>query len=259
MVKIETHANHAISWVDLAASDVDAAIDFYSGLFGWSTFNDGTTPYTIFLVGERPVAGVMELGQEMGEMPPVWSTYVSVENADATIEAVVAAGGLVFQPPFEIPNGGRIAVIGDPAGAALCLFEGNNDNGMKLMDEPGAPCWFDCLSRDADAAKAFYEAVFGWTSETMDAGGMTYHLFLRDGQPTCGVMAMPPVMPAEVPSHWVVDFSIADVDAAATYVQANGGRITQSAMDTPFGRSCGAMDPWGASFMMIDRSSATPE
>ena len=131
---------------DLAARDVAAATEFYNGLFGWNTFNDGETPYTIFQVGEAPVAGVMELSPEMGDMPPVWSAYVNVVDADATVAKVTEAGGMVMQPPFEIPGGGRIAVIGDPSGAAICLFEGMADNGMKLMDENGAPCWFDCMT-----------------------------------------------------------------------------------------------------------------
>jgi len=255
MVSIDTHPNHTISWVDLAAKDVDEAVAFYQGLFGWNTFNDGTTPYTIFQVGEAPVAGVMQISPEMAGMPPVWSTYIAVENADATIEAVTAAGGSVFQPPFDIPNGGRIAVIGDPAGAAICIFEGMNDNGMKLMDENGAPCWFDCMTRDPAAAEAFYATVFGWTSEDMP--GMDYTVFSNDGQQICGMMAMPDAVPSEVPSHWIVDFVVPDCDAAVAYATENGAMVTMPPTDTPFGRSAGLVDPWGAVFSIIDRSSAT--
>lgn len=255
MVSIETHQNHTISWVDLAAKDLDAAVEFYQGLFGWNTFNDGTTPYTIFQVGEDPVAGVMQISPEMAGMPPVWSTYISVADCAATIESVTAAGGSVFQPPFEIPNGGRIAVIGDPSGAAICLFEGMNDNGMKLMDENGAPCWFDCMTRDTAAAGAFYTAVFGWTSE--DMADMGYTVFSHDGEPLCGMMAMPDMVPAEVPSHWVVNFVVADCDAAVEHATENGAMVTMPPMDTPFGRSAGLVDPWGAVFSIIDRSTAT--
>lgn len=139
MVSIDTHAIHAISWVDLAAKDLDAAIGFYGGLFGWGSVSGGEVPYTILTAGDKPVAGAMALTPEMGEMPPVWSTYVNVADADATIAAAKAAGGAVFQEPFEIPDSGRIAVIADPAGAVICLFEGGSE-GMKMMDEPGAPC-----------------------------------------------------------------------------------------------------------------------
>jgi len=256
MVKVDTNPSHSIGWVDLAASDLDAARDFYAGLLGWTYFNDGETPYWMCMVGEHPVAGMMALTPEMGDMPPVWSTYVVVEDAQATIDAATAAGGTVFQPPFDIPDGSKIAVIGDPAGAAICLFEGLADNGMKLRDEVGASCWYDCQSRDAAAAIEFYKTVFGWTANTLDMG-MPYTVFSLDGEQTCGIMQMPEEVPAEVPSHWVVNFVVADSDQAASYATANGATITVPPMDTPFGRSVGFLDPWGAPVMVIDRSQAT--
>ena len=255
MVTIETSATHSISWVDLATNDLDGSLTFYKGLFGWNTFNDGETPYTIFQVGEAAVAGVMEITSEMAGMPPVWSTYVTVEDAGATAAAATAAGGSVFQEPFDIPDGGRIAVIADPSGAAICLFEGMSDNGMKLMDENGAPCWFDCMTRDTEAAGAFYGAVFGWTSEFM--AEMDYTMFLNNGEPICGMMAMPEGVPEEVPSHWVVNFVVPDCDAAGAYAAENGGMVTMPPMDTPFGRAAGLMDPSGAVLNVIDRSTAT--
>lgn len=257
MVATETHAPHAIGWVDLAAKDIDAAITFYAGLFGWTTFTEGIEPYVVFQVGETPVAGAMPLTPEMGEMPACWSAYVLVDDADATLKAATAAGGVILQEPFEVAEGQRVAVIGDPAGAAICLGEGMNENGIKMMDEPGAPCWFDCLSRDVDAAIAFYTTVFGWTHEAMEMDpGMTYHMFANQGQPTCGVMAMPPMVPAEVPSHWTPSFVVADTDKAAEFIAANGGTITVPPSDSPFGRMCGFLDPEGATINVIDRSTA---
>ncbi len=255
MPAIDTHKPHSISWVDLAAADIDSASKFYEGLFGWTTFNDGETPYSIFMVGDSAVAGVMELSPEMGDMPPVWSTYVSVVDADATIAAVTNAGGAVFQEPFEIPGGGRIAVIADPAGAAICLFEGMADSGMKLMDENGAPCWFDCVSRDTKVSAAFYAEVFGWTSEYMEE--MQYTVFINDGEWICGTYQMPDEVPAEVPSHWMVNFVVPDCDAAVAYATENGGSMWMPPMDTPFGRAAGVADPSGAALTVIDRSTAT--
>ena len=140
-------------------------------------------------------------------MPPIWSVYVSVADADATVAAAEAAGGAIFQPPFEIPDGGRIAVIADPAGAAICLFEGMEENGMSMIDEPGAPCWFDCMSRDVEASMSFYADVFGWEAQAMP-GDVPYTVFLFNGTPLAGTMPMPPQMPDVVPSHWLVNLSL---------------------------------------------------
>ncbi len=257
MVSIDTHPTHNISWVDLAARELDPSIGFYTGLFGWTTFRDADTPYVIFQVEEAAVAGIMAITPEMGEMPPVWSTYITVDDADAIAAAVSDAGGAVLQPPFEIPGGGRIAVITDPVGAAICLFEGMAENGMKVMDENGAPCWFDCMTHNTEAAGAFYTTVFGWTSEFM--AEMDYTIFSNRGEPICGMMAMPDGVPAEVPSHWVVNFVVPDCDRAVEYVTSNGGMATMAPMDTPFGRAASLMDPWGAVFNVIDRSTAVEQ
>lgn len=224
MVSIDTHPLHNISWVDLASKDVDAAIEFYSGLFGWTTFNDGETPYSIFMAGDKPVGGIMGMTPEMGEMPAVWSTYVNVEDADAIIAAATAAGGSVYQPPFDIPGGGRIAVIGDPDGAALCLFEGNADNGLKALDEVGAPCWWDCMTRDAAGAKAFYTTVFGWGIEEIPE--MNYTIFTNHGEYLCGTMAMPDDVPKLCPLTGRSTLSLPTATPRLSTSPATAGRST---------------------------------
>ncbi len=256
MTRIDLHETHSISWVDLAAADLDGACDFYCGLMDWTTFQVDGSPYRMFMSGGEPVAGVMELTSEMGGMPPVWSVYVDVDDADESAAAAVSAGGSVAQPPFVIDEDGhRVAVIVDPAGAAICLFEGSSDNGMKIIDEPGAPCWFDCRTRNADASEAFLREVFGWSATPME-GPMDYRVLDLDGRPIAGIMTLGAEVPAEVPAHWGLAFSIADTDRAIEYVSSNGGSVSMPATDTPFGRSASLVDPWGAAFMVIDRSSA---
>lgn len=256
MPTYESHPHNTISWIDLSCTDLDQSLELYSELMGWTTFNDGETPYWIFQNDGSAVGGAMALTPEMGEMPQAWSLYVSVEDADATIAAVTAAGGSVMQPPFDIPDGGKIAVIADPAGAAICLFEGIAENGLGQIDEPGAPCWFDCMSRDVAAAEAFYTSVFGWSGAPMP-GPMPYTVFSQGDRAICGMMAMPEQMPAEVPSYWYPSFSVPDANAAVAKMTERGGQVLMAPGDTPFGRAASLQDPWGAVFNVIDRSSAT--
>ncbi len=257
MVKLTTNPTHSIGWVDFAASDLDASKEFYAGLFGWTYFQDDDNPYLVCMVDESPVAGMMALTPEMGDMPPGWSVYVPVENLEASIKVSTDAGGMVYQPPFEVDADLRMAVIGDPRGGAICLFEGLGDSGLKLQDEVGASCWYDCLSRDVPGAVEFYSKLFGWTTEEVPMGDDgVYTIFSREGEQTCGIVTMPDQVPEEVPSHWIVNFSVADVDIAAKYVTDNGGTITMPAVDTPYGRRGGLMDPWGAPLNVMDRSRA---
>ncbi len=255
MVATETHKTHAISWVDLATTDLGAALGFYSEALGVDTFNDGETDYYMLMVGHRPAAGAMEMGPDMAGMPPVWSVYVNVQDAAATLAKAAELGGQVVQDAFDIPGGGKIGVLVDPAGAAICIFEGGSAMGFKVMDEPGAPCWFDCRSTNADAADQFYQQLFGWASTPMD--GFPYRIMELDGQPICGILAMGEDM-ADVPSHWAATFSVEDADRVAEFTQAQGGVIVQPPQDTDFGRSAGLVDPWGAGFNVIDRSTAAP-
>ena len=82
-------------WVDLGSPDLDASVEFYGGLFGWEVPErenaEQTGGYRQAMKDGRPVAGMMPLMQE--GQPPAWSTYVSVEDADATAAAVKEAGG----------------------------------------------------------------------------------------------------------------------------------------------------------------------
>ena len=121
-------------WNELATRDPDKAKAFYREIFGW-TFQDmdqaqpdqpakeGDRAYTVFYRGEAMVAGMMAMdGPEWEGMSPHWSAYVQVDDVDAAVAQVEAAGGTVHQPPFDIPGVGRMAVIADPTGAVLCVM-----------------------------------------------------------------------------------------------------------------------------------------
>jgi len=254
-MQIETHENHAISWIDLSAKDLDGQVAFYKDMMGWNTFQIPETPYTMFMVGDRPVAGVMAHAEEMVEMPSVWSTYVAVEDAAATCERAKELGGAIVQEPFEVPDGGMIAMIADPAGAMLCLFQGANENGIKLLDEPGAPCWFETMSRDSEAAVSFYCELFGWTATPMP--DMPYNVFSLGDAQVAGCMQIGDDMPAEVPSHWQVSFSIdGSVEDFMAKATEKGAQVMMGPMSTPYGDGAVIMDPGGATFVAFDRTKA---
>ena len=256
-MKIETHKKHAVSWIDLAAKDLDGQVAFYADMMGWNTFEIPGTDYTMLMAGDAPVAGAMALTEEMGDMPSVWTVYVGVDDAAEICAKAKELGGAVFQEPFDIPDNGKIAVIADPAGAVLGLFEGSYDNGFRLLDEPGAPCWFETMSRDSAAAVEFYQNLFGWSPEAME-GPMDYTVFSLGDDQVAGCMQIGDEMPAEVPSHWQVSFSI-DSSAEDFVAKATekGATLLMGPMETIFGTGAVMMDPFGANFVAFDRSTAT--
>ncbi len=241
-------------WIDLATPDQDAAAEFYGAVFGWSVEEDEnaeqTGGYRVATLREQAIGGVMKLMQE--GQPPAWSSYVSVEDADATVAKVKQAGGTVMIEPMGVLDYGRMAFVVDPTGAVLGLWQPGRNIGAGLVNEPGALSWNELETRDPAAAKPFYAAVFGWESVDHEmAGGMTYTEFRLDGAPVGGMADIGGRVPDEVPAHWMVYFAVEDTDATVAKIEELGGSLNFGPVDIPAGRFAMVTDPWGAAFAVI--------
>lgn len=116
----------AFSWNELETRDPAAAKEFYGAVFGWE-FDEQEGPggmaYNVARIGEDRVAGMADIsGRVPDEVPAHWLTYFSVEDADAMVEKVGAAGGAVHFGPIDIAVG-RFAMVADPAGAAFAVIK----------------------------------------------------------------------------------------------------------------------------------------
>ena len=118
----EQHMQHgAFSWNELLTTDVEAAKDFYTKLFGWTTQDmpmEGMT-YTVVGAGGKDVGGIMKIPAEAEGMPPAWGCYVTVDDIDTTVRTAKQLGGKVLVGPMDIPDVGRFCVIQDPQGAVI--------------------------------------------------------------------------------------------------------------------------------------------
>jgi predicted enzyme related to lactoylglutathione lyase len=239
------------SWVDLATTDLEGAKAFYGALFGWEFEDMGPEAggYTMCALRGQQVAG---LGPTMGEgIPPAWSTYVSVEDADTTAKAVESAGGSALAPPFDVFDSGRMAVFADPTGAAISVWQPKEHHGAGLVNEPGAFCWNELHTRDVEGAKKFYQTVFNWEGVTHDMGGMAYTELKLDEKSIAGMMAMGDEYPPEVPAHWLVYIDVEDTDATVAKATSLGGAVVSPPMDSPAGPFAVLRDPAGAVFAVI--------
>jgi predicted enzyme related to lactoylglutathione lyase len=250
MPERDRYAPGTPSWVDIG-TDVASARTFYGGLFGWDTMDAGppeeTGGYGFFLKDGKLVAGY---GPQMNPGPPVWTTYVSVADADETVAKVTAASGAVVMPPMDVMTAGRMAVFQDPGGAFLSVWQPRDHPGAQLVDEPNTFCWAELTTRDVEGSKAFYNQVFGWGEVTHGDGGTAYTEFQREGQPIAGMMAMQPGM-EEVPPHWLVYFSVTDTDATMAKARSLGGSVVFGPMDIEQGRFAVISDSSGAAFGVI--------
>jgi uncharacterized protein len=249
------------SWVELSTPDVDASAAFYRALMGWSARQAGpaeeTGGYRIFEQDGDSIAGLM--GQMQEGQPTAWATYVSVADADATAAKAKAAGGSVMVEPMDVMDIGRMAFFADPTGAVLGVWQPKTFKGADLVNEPNSLCWNEVLTRDSEAGKAFYPAVFGWTAgrPSFEGAPESYVVWELDGKPVGGMMQMSePYFPPEVPPHWSVCFAVADCDATVARAREFGATVTMEPMDMPIGRFAGLIDPQGASFTVMQPTPA---
>lgn len=250
-------------WIDLMSPDVDASKSFYSSVFGWDAqdeFDDeGNRIYTQFKQGDHIVAGLGGQGPGMEGMPAIWNSYVATDDVAATAAAVTEADGTVMMPPMQVMDAGHMAIFADPTGAAFSAWQANDHKGADIANEPNTWSWNELMSRDIDTAKSFYSAVFGWEYDEMDMGPGGIYNVIKGGENNGlgGLMAMPPDMPEQVPNHWAVYFTVADVDATLEAVKAAGGRVAQEPFEAPgVGRIAIVHDPAGGSFSILQPVSA---
>lgn len=256
-MKVESYEHGVPSWVDMGSPDPAKSAEFYGALFGW-TSEEGPPEvggYRVCLLDGSSVAG---LGPQQNPGPPVWMTYVNVTDVDEIAKRVADGGGRELMAPMDVMDMGRMAVFADPTGAAFSVWQAKVYAGAGRVNEPGAYSWSELVTTDLVAATAFYTDVFGWTPEThAGAGPGGYTEWKLGGRPVAGMMAKPPMMPAEVPSHWMVYFGVADADVAVARVTELGGRLIMGPMDIEPGRFAVVSDPAGATFSVIATKGMT--
>jgi predicted enzyme related to lactoylglutathione lyase len=182
-------------------------------------------------------------------MPDRWNTYLHTADADATIAAVTAAGGMSCGGAMDIPAKGRMAMVADPTGGMIGLWQPTQHLGFEATGVAGAPVWHQVTTRDFAATLDFYRAVFGWQTQVeADSDEFRYSTVSFDGEQRIGVMDGNAFMAADEPANWFFFLGADDVDKTQQLIVDNGGSITRAAEDTPYGRLASVADPTGAGF-----------
>lgn len=241
-------------WYELMTTDVETAVDFYSGLIGWTTqaWEGGDQPYTMWMSGDAPVGGVMELPADAAAAgaPPHWLAYIGTPDLDATVARAGELGANVIVPTMDISEVGRMTILGDPQGAVFAAYQPANEQPPEGPPAVGRFSWHELITSDREAGWAFYSELFGWdTVEEMDMGEAgIYHVYGRPGgAPLGGIMNRPPDAPPV--SAWTLYVRIPDCDAAVEAVKAAGGQLLIGPMEVPGGdRIAQFLDPQGAVF-----------
>ncbi|MET1007938.1 MAG: VOC family protein [Propionibacteriaceae bacterium] len=253
-------------WVDTEQPDLEAAGEFYQGLFGWTLTNamppEAPASYLIATLDGQDVAAIGSAASDT----VAWNTYVAVDDADATAAAVPGAGGVVTSGPEDAGPGGRAATCKDPSGAEFRLWQARRRLGAQLVNSPNSWNFSDLFTPDRDRAVAFYASLFGWVAADMEQGAGTMlqvpgygdHLaatidpdiFQRQAAAPAGfadVIGGLVEVAADEPARWQVTFTVADRDESVATAERLGAKVLTSADDL-WTKHALLRDPQGAEF-----------
>lgn len=243
------HAPGTFSWVDLTTKDGDGAKRFYGGLLGWE-FEDNEVPgggvYTMCSVSGDAVGAISPSTEDV---PPHWNSYVTVESADDAAAKAGELGATAVMEPFDVMDAGRMAVLQDPSGAALCLWEPKQAIGAERVNDIGCLTWNELHTTDTGKALEFYSALFGWGTEEMDTpeDAPEYTVVKVGERSNGGVMG---VQEGE-PPNWMPYFTVASRDGSSEQAKGLGAQELVS-MDAGPGKIAILTDPSGAPFGIFE-------
>ena len=263
-----TYPHGVTSWIDTGQPDPEAAVRFYSELFGWEFSNAAPPGTPVYLIGRLDGKDAAAIGA--GPTPARWNTYIAVTDADETVRAIADAGGAVLAPPADAGPAGRTATCTDPQGAQFRLWQAGARIGVQAVNWPGAWNFSDIRTTDPAASRDFYSGLFGWryldlgeTVESMIAvPGYGDHLAatadpdIRERQAGAPagfedvIGAMEPTEGAEA-AHWRVKFSVADREASMATARRLGATVLGTE-DQVWALLADIRDPQGAEFTISE-------
>jgi predicted enzyme related to lactoylglutathione lyase len=234
-MRIRGFAPSTPCWVELASADPGRAQEFYAALFGWEPAGDR------FKLRGRVVAG---LTRTRPGRPAGWLTYLAAPDLGAAVQRFAAAGGRCLSGPMD-GRGGQGAVLADPAGANLGLWQAADFAGAQMAGEPGTMAWPELLTGDAAAAAAFYGRAFGW--------------LLRDDVEwlTEAHDAVAGLAPGARTARWRCAFQVADCTATVSAACDLGGEVVFAPTDMGVGEIAELRDPWGTPFAVTAPATRT--
>lgn len=262
MFTVTKYPHGTLSWADCASANASAAIPFYTELMGWTTQDlpmGDDQVYTMFKRDGHDVAGLSQL---QPNQPPqsYWTTYITVDDVDSMPDKVRALGGIVLAGPFDVFQNGRMMLIQDPSGGTVALWQAISHVGAQLLNVPGAMTWNELNTRDVEKAKAFFGELLGWE---FAPGYMPGYFFIHNphnnGRINGGILEMSGEAWGEMPSHWMVYFSVADIDAALAKAAELGGTVATEIIEAAgTGRFAVITDPAGAHLTAIQLEKPMP-
>jgi len=244
-------------WYELMTKDPMAARRFYSEVVGWHI--DETPPaassvdYRMISAGDGLVGGMLTLNDDMIQhgAAPCWLMYIGVDDVDACVASIIAAGGAVLMPAFDMPDVGRIAMLADPQGAPFYVMRGATEEQSTACapERAGHGAWHELHASDGPQAVHFYTEQFDWRKGyAMDMGDMGIYQLFTVGDVDLGGIMTDQQFPRPA---WLGYFRVDGIERAASRIVEAGGQVINGPMEVPGGGwIVNGIDPGGAMFAL---------
>lgn len=240
-------------WIDVMTSDSQKSKEFYTKLFSWTAIDQGEQygNYIMLLAKGKVVAGIGEKPKD-APYPDAWTTYLASDNVENTCAAVVKAGGTILMPKMQVGDQGSMAMIADPSGAPLGVWEAEKHAGYEITSEENTPVWHELCSKEYETAIDFYKQVFAWKTKVMvDNEHARYTVVLGEKSPDMLGVFDAKNMPGENCSYWTVSFGATDVAGMVEKAKSLGATVVKDITDAGgYGQIAIIADPTGANFML---------
>ena len=242
-----TDQHGSFCFAELHTADVEGAKRFYGDLLGWTAVDSPAEGYTLFQVDGKDVAGLRRVEQSASR----WIPFLSVPSADAVSAKALQLGAAVVTPAADTHDLARTAVVRDPAGGLLGLWEARHHPGAAMLDEPGSLWWAELLTRDVAVAKTFYSNLLGWRAVDTLKYGIRYSVFKVGDESLAGLLPIGADWGAVSP-YWQILFAVDDCDSLVERAKKSGGSLIFGPNDVPnAGRAAIVSDPRDAVFVLM--------
>lgn len=250
-------------WYELMTPDVTASKAFYEAVVpGW-TLQPGsaeTGDYGFIANADGGMTGgLLTLTSAMCDhgAQPGWLGYIGVDDCDAAVLAIEAAGGACLMPARDVPMAGRIAMVADCCGAPFYVMTptpppGGGESTAFSADKRDGRCgWNELMAGNVANAIAFYTSIFGWSlPDAMDMSEFGLYQFVaHQGVTTGAIMQKMAEMPVPFWGHY---FWVPSISIAKDTIEAQGGTVINGPMEVPGGDwIVQGLDPQGAMFSLV--------
>lgn len=226
-----------LAWMDIVSTDLERSVDFYRTVFSWQlgeSMGHHGGEYRLLSCDDEIVAGAEEIGSDKG--PPRWTVFVSTSDMDDLVKRVGVAGGTTTFNPQPLEQLGTIAMIQDPLGATLGVWEPRSFDPEAVPLVGGRFCGAELMTSDLDATVDFLRGALGWVAESdSDDEGV------RLGVGTDSATVRPGTQ-----GEWIPLLHASAIESALEAIRTAGGTHLQPRADGVIE----AADPLGAKFLL---------